>query len=73
MNKGVHTVTKVQLSPSQNNGRGGIEGTDMWDPIGGDVVEGHWVDNAEAEDEDIHLGIPQGAKMIKLFLSKTEL
>lgn len=69
MNKDVHVVSKVWLSSNQNNGRGRVAGTDLWDPFGGDVVKGDRVDQAEAEDEDIHVGIAQRAEMAKLLLT----
>ncbi len=65
----VHIVAKVWLSPNQNDGRGRVAGTDLWDPFRGDVVKGDWVDQAEAEDEDVHVGIAQRTKMAKLLLS----
>lgn len=68
-NEDVHTVAKVRLGPNQDDGRGWVAGADLWDPFGGDVVKGDRVDQAEAEDEDVHVGIAQRAKMTKLLLS----
>lgn len=64
----IHIVTKVWLSPNQNDGRGRVASTDLWDPFRGDVVKGHRVDQAEAEDEDVHMGVAQRAQMAKLLL-----
>lgn len=69
MNKDVHIVTKVWLSSNQNNGRGRVASTNLWDPFGSDVVKRDRVDQAEAEDEDVHMGIAQRAEMAKLLLS----
>lgn len=69
MNEDVHIVAKVRLGSNQNDGRGRVACADLWDPFGGDVVKGDGVDQAEAEDEDVHMGIAQRAKMAKLLLS----
>lgn len=69
MNEDVHVVAKVWLSSDQHNGRGRVAGTDLWYPFGGDVVKGDRVDHAEAEDEDIHMGIAQRAEVAKLLLT----
>lgn len=69
VNEDVHVVAEVRLSPDQNDGRGRVAGTDLWDPSGGDVLKGDGVDQAEAEDEDVHVGVAQRAKMAKLLLS----
>lgn len=57
------------MSPNQNDGRGRVASTDLRDPFGGDVIKGDRVDQAEAQDEDVHVGIAQGAKVAKLLLS----
>ena len=59
MNKDVHIVTEVALSSNQDYWRGWVAGTDLRDPFGGDVFEGDGVDQAEAEDEDVHMGVAQ--------------
>lgn len=69
LNQNVHVVAKIRLSPNQNDGRGLISSTDLWDPFGGDVLKGDRVDQAEAQDEDIDVGIAQRAKMSELLLS----
>lgn len=68
MNEDVHIVAKVWLGPNQNDGRGRVACADLRDPFGGDVVKGDGVHQAEAEDEDVHMGIAQRAKMAKLLL-----
>lgn len=68
MNEDVHIVTKVRLSSNQNDGRGWVASTDLWDPFGSDVIKGQRVDDAEAEDEDVHVGIAQRAHVAKLLL-----
>lgn len=70
VNEDVHVVAKVWLSPHQNDGRDRVASTDLRDPFGGDVIEGDGVDQAEAQDEDVHVGIAQRAKMTKLLLSE---
>ena len=69
MDEDVHVVAEVWLSPDQKDGRGLVPSTDLWDPFGGDVLQGDWVDQAEAEDEDVHVGIAERAEMAKLLLS----
>lgn len=69
LNEDVHVVAKVCLSPDQNDRRGRVAGTDLWDPLGGDVIKGDGVNQAEAQDEDVHVGIAQRAKVTKLLLS----
>lgn len=69
MNEDVHTVTKIWLSSNKNNGRGQVAGTNLWDPFGSDVVKRDRVDQAEAEDEHVHVGIAQRAEMAKLLLT----
>lgn len=70
MNKDVHIVAKVWLSSNQNDGWSWVSSADLWDPFGNDIVKGDRVDKAEAEDEDIHMGIAQRAQMAKFLLSK---
>ena len=70
MYEDVHVVAKVRLSPDQNDGRGRVAGSDLRDPLGGDVVEGDGVDEAEAEDEDVHMGVAQRAEVAELLLSE---
>lgn len=69
VNEDVHIMAKVCLCPNQNDGRVRVASADLWDPFGSDVIEGDRVDQAEAQNEDIHVGIAQGAKMTKLLLS----
>lgn len=49
-------------------------GPDLWDPLLGDVVKGGGVDQTEAEEEDVGVGIGQRSEFIKLLLdgSKAE-
>lgn len=68
MNKDIHIVAKVWLSSNQNDGSCRVTSTDLWDPFGSDVVKGNRVNEAEAEDEDVHMGIAQRAEMAKLLL-----
>ena len=70
MNKDVHIVAKIWLSSDQNYGWGWVTSADLWDPFGSDIVKGDGVDKAEAEDEDVHMGIAQRTKMAKFLLSK---
>lgn len=69
MDENIHAVEKVRLGPHQNDGGGRVAGADLRDPFGGDVVEGDGVDQAEAQDEDVHVGIAQRAEVAKLLLS----
>lgn len=69
MDEDIHAVEKVRLGPHQNDGGDGVAGTDLRDPFGSDVVEGDGVDQAEAQDEDVHVGIAQRAEVAKLLLS----
>ena len=59
MNKYVHIVAEVGLSSNQDYRRGWVAGPDLRDPFGCDVFEGDGVDQAEAEDEDVHMGVAQ--------------
>lgn len=68
VNQDVHILAKVRLGPNQDNWRGPVPGADLWDPFGCNVLEGDGVDQAEAQDEDIHVGITERAKMPKLLL-----
>lgn len=49
-------------------------GPDLGDPLLGDVVKGGGVDQTEAEEEDVGVGIGQRSEFIKLLLdgSKAE-
>lgn len=69
VNQDVHILAKVRLGPHQDDRRGSVPGADLRDPLGSDVLEGDGVDQAEAEDEDVHMGITQRAEMSKLLLS----
>lgn len=64
----IHVVAEVGLSAHQYDGRERVAGTDLRNPFGGDVVEGDGVDQAEAQDEDVHMGVAQRAEMTKLLL-----
>lgn len=64
----IHVVAEVRLSAHQHDGRERVASTDLRNPFGGDVVEGDGVDQAEAQDEDVHMGVAQGAEMTKLLL-----
>lgn len=64
----VHVVAEVGLSAHQYDGRGRVAGTDLRNPFGRDIVEGDGVDQAETQDEGVHMGIAQGAQMTKLLL-----
>lgn len=46
--------------------------TDVRDPLLGDVVEGGWVDHAEAEKEDVCVSVRQGPEFVKLLLRWTD-
>lgn len=72
MNEDAHVVTEVWLASHQNNGRSPVGCADLWDPFGGNVGKGAWVDQAEAEDENIHMGKAQRAKVAKTILIKQE-
>uniref|UniRef100_A0AAV2JFW2 Uncharacterized protein n=1 Tax=Knipowitschia caucasica TaxID=637954 RepID=A0AAV2JFW2_KNICA len=63
MKKYINTAAKVRLCPHQDDGRRDVTTANLRNPFCSNVVEGHWVDQAEAEDEDIHVGIAQGAKL----------
>lgn len=64
----VHVVAEVGLGAHQHDGRDGVAGTDLRDPFGGDVAEGDGVDQAEAQDEDVHVGVAQRAEKAELLL-----
>lgn len=68
VNQDLHILAKVRLGPNQDNWRGPVPGADLRDPLGCDVLEGDGIDQAEAQDEDIHVGITERAKMPKLLL-----
>lgn len=67
----VHVQQKVGLSPYENDGCGRVVGPDLWNPLLGDVVERGGVDHAEAQEEDVCVGVGQGSESIKLFLNGT--
>lgn len=68
VNQDLHILAKVRLGPNQDDWRGPVPGADLRDPLGCDVLEGDGIDHAEAQDEDIHVGITERAKMPKLLL-----
>lgn len=47
-------------------------GPDLWDPLLGDVVKGGGVDQTEAEEEDVGVGVGQRSELIKLLLDGSE-
>lgn len=68
VNQDVHILAKVRLGPDQDDWRGPVPGADLRDPLGCDVLEGDGIDQAEAQDKDVHVGITERAKMPKLLL-----
>lgn len=68
----VDVQQEVELGPNQNDGGGGVVGPDLWDPLLGDVVKGGGVNQAEAEEEDVGVGIGQRSEFIKLLLDGSE-
>lgn len=44
---------------------------DLWNPLLGDVVKGRGVDHAEAQEEDVGVGVGQSPELIKLLLEGT--
>lgn len=45
---------------------------DLGNPLLGDVVKRSRVDHAEAQEEDICVGVGQSPEFIKLFLNRTQ-
>lgn len=68
----VDVQQEVQLGPDQNDGGGGVVGPDLWDPLLSDVVKGGGVNQAEAEEEDVGVGVGQRSEFIKLLLDGSE-
>jgi len=64
----VDVQQEVRLSPDQDDGRGRVVRPDLGDPLLGDVVERGGVDHAEAQEEDVRVGVGQSPEFIKLLL-----
>lgn len=69
VNQNVHILAKIRLGPNQDDWGGAVPGADLRDPLGRNVLEGDGVGQAEAQDEDVDVGITQRTKMSKLLLS----
>lgn len=69
-NEHVDVQQEVRLRAHQDNGRGGVGGTDRGHPLLGDVVEGSGVDHAEAQQEDVRVRVGQRSELIKLLLKR---
>lgn len=68
----VHVQQEVRLGPDQNDGRRRVVRPDLRDPLLGDVVERGGVDHAEAQEEDVRVGVRQRPELIELLLKGTE-
>lgn len=64
----VDVQQEVRLSPDQNDGGRRVAGADLRDPFLCDVLEGRRVDDAEAKQEDVRVGVGQGPEAVKLLL-----
>lgn len=64
----VHVQQQVRLRPDQDDGRGRVVSPDLGDPLGHDVAEWGGVDHAEAQEEDVCVGVGQSAELVELFL-----
>ena len=64
----VDVQQEVGLRAHQDDGRRGVVRPDLGHPLLGDVVEGGGVDHAEAEDEDVRVGVGQGPEAVELLL-----
>lgn len=67
----VHVQQKVRLGTDEDNGRGRVMSPDLWNPLLGDVVKWGGVDQTEAQEKDVHVGIRQSPELIKLLLDGT--
>lgn len=68
----VHVQEEVRLGPDQDDGGGRVVGPDLRDPLLGDVVKGGGVDQTEAEEEDVGVGVGQRSELVKLLLDGRE-
>lgn len=64
----VDVQQEVGLGAHEDDGSWGVAGSDLGDPLVGDIVEGGGVDHTKAEQEDIRLGVGEGAEIIKHLL-----
>jgi len=65
----LRVCAEVELSADEDDGGGGAVVLDLRDPLGGDVLKGGWADDAEADEEDIGLGIAQRTKTVIVLLA----
>ena len=64
----VDVQEEVRLRAHQHDGRRGVVRPDLGHPLLGDVVEGGGVDHAEAEDEDVRVGVGQCSEAVEFLL-----
>jgi len=62
-------VTEIELGADKDNGDLGAVVADLRIPLGGDVLEGRRRDDAEADKEDVCLGIAERTQTIVIFLT----
>lgn len=68
----VHVQEEVRLGAHEDDGRGRVVRPDLRDPLLGDVVEGGGVDHAEAQEEDVRVGVGQRPEFVELLLNGTK-
>lgn len=68
----VHVQQEVRLGADEHDGCGRVVSPDVRHPLLGDVVKRVGVDHAEAQEEDVRVGVGQSSEFIKLLLKETE-
>lgn len=67
--EGLTLLAEVDLGAHEDDGRGGAVVGDLGVPLGADILEGGGVDDGEAEEEDVGLGVGERAEAIEVLLS----
>lgn len=64
-------LPEVRLRPHQDDGRLGAVAPDFGNPLLTHVLEGRGADDAEAQQEDVRVGIAQRPELVKFILHRT--
>lgn len=68
---GLLVLTKIELGTSEHDGGVGAVVGDLREPLGAHVLEGGRVDDRVGDQEDISLGVGQGAQAIVVLLTSS--
>ena len=68
---GLGVLAQIELGTSEDDGGVGAVVRDLREPLGTDVLEGRRVDDGVGDEEDIGLGVRQGAETIVVLLTSS--